>query len=396
MTNTKPGELPTATKNVGCELLVDGKLYGGWKRIEVQRSIEQIAGGFVLELTSRWPGVDTPQGLREGLPCQVRLDGDTVITGYIDLYEVEVSDTTSTIRVEGRDKTGDLVDCSAAHKTGQWHGVSLEAIVRDICAPFQITVLLDAGVATGEVFKSFALEECEKAFDAIDRACRLRAVLATSTATGALLLTQASETVTGLALAEGVNVLRMSATHTWKERHSSITLKTQVPGDDDEYGEAAAHLKASADDAEIDRYRPLTVIAEHGTSAKSLADRAKWENLVRMGRGKRGRCSVVGWRTGRDGVDGPLWDTNTLVQVSSARLNLDRDMLIVGCAYTLSEQGCTTELTFARREAFELVEGIGRSRLNKRLNDRTQHEKKKKGDGFTASWELTAPKAVKQ
>ena len=396
MSNTKPGERAGAAANVGCELLVDGKLYGGWKRIEVQRSIEQIAGGFVLELTSRWPGVDVPQGLREGLPCQVRLDGDTVITGYIDLYEVEVSDITSTVRVEGRDKTGDLVDCSAIHKTGQWHNVSLEQIVRDICAPFQITVLLDAGIDTGEAFKSFALEECEKAFDSIDRACRLRAVLATSTATGALLLTQASDAATGLALIEGDNVLRMSATHSWKERHSLITIKTQVPGDDNEYGEAAAHIEASNADAEIDRYRPLTVIAEHGTSAKSVADRAKWENLVRMGRGKRGRCSVVGWRTGRDGVDGPLWDTNTLAQVTSARLNLDQEMLIVGCAYALSEQGCTTELTFARREAFELVEGIGRSRLGKRINDKTQHEKKKKGDGFVPSWSLAAPTAVKQ
>ena len=41
------------------------------------------------------------------------------------------------------------------------------------------------------------------------------------------------------------------------------------------------------------------------------------------------------------------------------------------------------------------MEGIGRSRLGKRLNDKTQKEKKKKGDGYTASWELTAPKAVK-
>lgn len=376
-----------------CELVVDGRIYGGWKRLEVQRSIEQIAGGFILELTSRWPGADVPVGLREGLPCEVRLGGETVITGYIDMFEPDLTDTSSMIRVEGRDKTGDLVDCSAIHKTGQWRGVRLEQIVRDIAAPFGITV--EVATDTGEVFKRFALEEGEHAFDAIDRACRLRAVLVTSTPQGNLLLTRASETATDVTLKEGVNIRRISATHTWKDRHSEIFLKAQVPGDDDEHGADAAHLKASAKDGEINRYRPLIVMAEHGTSAKALGQRAKWETLVRMGRGKRGKCTVLGWRTGQDGASGPLWQPNTLVHIDSPRMNLQREMLIVGCAYSLSEQGTTTELTFARREAFELVEGVGRSRLGSKLNDKTQREKhKKKDDGFTASWELTPPKAV--
>lgn len=375
-----------------CELVVDGRAYGGWKRLEVQRSIEQIAGGFILELTSRWPGVDVPVGLREGLPCEVRLGGETVITGYIDMFEPDMTDTSSFIRVEGRDKTGDLVDCSAIHKTGQWHGVRLEQIVRDIATPFGIQV--EVATDTGEVFKRFALEEGEHAFDAIDRACRLRAVLATSTPQGHLLLTHASELVLDVMLKEGVNIKRISATHSWKERHSQVTIKTQVPGDDDENGAAAAQLKASAKDDEINRYRPLIVMAEHGTSAKALGQRAQWETLVRMGRGKRGKCTVVGWRTGPDGASGPLWQPNTLVHIDSPRMNLQREMLIVGCAYTLSEQGTTTELTFARREAFELVEGVGRSKLGAKLNDKTQREKRKKDDGFTASWELTPPKAV--
>jgi prophage tail gpP-like protein len=267
----------------------------------------------------------------------------------------------------------------------------LQQIVADVAKPFGIKVVVDSSTNTGEVFKRFALEEGEKAFDAIDRACRLRGVLVTSTPDGNLLLTTASTVSSGVRLVEGVNMTRFNSKHSWKERHSEIILKGQVPGDDEEYAEAAAHLKASAKDAEISRYRPLVVMAEHGTSTKSLAERAAWEVKVRMGRGKRGGCTVVGWRTGRDGQEGPLWQPNTLVQVSSPRMGLDMELLIIGCSYQLTEQGRMTELTFARREAFELVEGIGRSRLNAKLNDKTQKEKKKKGDGFTPSWELTPP-----
>lgn len=373
-----------------CTLVVGGMAYAGWTRLEVQRSLEQIAGGFVLQLASTYPGQE-PIALREGLPCQVRLGDDVVVTGYIDELETDDTETSSSVRLSGRDRTGDLVDCSAVHKSGQWRGVKLERIVADIAQPFGIKVVVAPGLDTGEVFKRFALEEGEKAFDAIDRTCRLRGVLVTSTPDGMLLLTTASSVSTSVRLEEGVNMRKFNARHSWKERHSEIIIKGQMAGDDHEYGAEVAHLKAGAKDAEIDRYRPLIVVAEHGTTTKALGERAQWEVAVRMGRGKRGGCTVVGWRTGKDGQVGPLWQPNMLVHVKSARMRLGMELLIVGCTYQLTEQGRTTELTFARPEAFVLVDGIGKSRLNAKLNDKTQREKKKRGDDFTPSWERTPP-----
>ncbi|WP_310614021.1 phage baseplate assembly protein [Limnohabitans sp.] len=370
-----------------CTLLIGGHAYGGWKRIEVQRSIEQLAGGFVLELTNRWPGTDMAHEIREGLSCQVLLGDDVVITGYIDQFEPEMTDTSTKLQVEGRDKTGDLVDCSAIYKTGQWHNVSLEQIVRDIAKPFGIEVVVQTTL--GERFASFALEDGEKAFDAIDRAARMRSVLVTSDVQGRLVLTHASTVSSGVSLIEGVNIKRMSAVHSWRERFSKVTIKGQSQGSDTSYGGDAAHLIASATDAGIDRYRPLVVIAEHASSNKALADRAHWETQVRMGRGKRGKCTVVGWRTGKDGMEGPLWQPNTLVHIKHGRTQLDGLMLIVGCNYKLTEEGTLTELVFSRVEAFEIVGGTKRSKLFNKMNDAT--EAHKKGDGFTPSWALQPP-----
>ncbi len=360
-----------------CELLVNGQAWGGWKRVEIQRGLEQIAGGFALELTSRWPGVDDTVGLREGLACEVRLDGETVITGHIDLFEPDMTETSSMIRVEGRDRTGDLVDCSAIHKTGQWRGARLEQIVKDLAAPFGIVVTV--ATSTGDVFKTFALEDGETAFDAIDRACRLRGVLATSTADGRLLLTRASAQVNPVRLVEGLNIKRIKASHSWMARHSEIIVKSQVAGDDDGYGAAAAHIKASAKDAEINRYRPLIVMSEHGSTSKGLAERATWETQVRMGRGKRGTCTVVGWRMENEGATGALWLPNTLVHIHSPRMNLSQEMLIVSCKYQLDDQGTTTELEFTLPETFDLQGAPTRQR------------KKKEGDGFVPSWMRTPP-----
>lgn len=373
------------------ELLVSGRLYGGWTRLAIQRSIEQVAGGFALDLTRRWPGADLPVGIVAGLACQVRIGGEPLITGYIDTVETDLAAERASLRVEGRDKTGDLVDCSALHKTGAWRGATLHQIASDIAAPFGIRVNLDADVK--EPFKRFALDDGERAFDAIERAARLRGVLVTSNETGDLVLTRASTAHSGVTLKEGLNLKAISATHSWRERHSVVQVKAQVPGDDDENGTQAAHLKASAPDAGINRYRPLVVMAEHGTSSAGLADRARWETQIRLGRGQRGRATVVGWRTDGNGFEGALWRPNTLVTIDSPTLNLYGDMLIVGCDWGLSNEGTFTDLTFARPEAFELLPGVGASRLASRLNHRTQGEKRRRKDaGYESPWNLDPPK----
>jgi prophage tail gpP-like protein len=159
------------------------------------------------------------------------------------------------------------------------------------------------------------------------------------------------------------------------------------------WGASVAHIKADAKDEEINRYRPLVVIAEHGAGLGTLKERAEWETKVRMGRGKRGHVDVVGWRTGTDGQEGPLWTPNTLVYIDSPRLKLDRDMLIVGCDYQMDDKkGRVTKLTFCRPEAFEVIAGIKRGKLGKKINHRTQHEKHKRtGRNWNSSFDLDAP-----
>ncbi|CAB3886835.1 MULTISPECIES: phage baseplate assembly protein [Achromobacter] len=349
-------------------LVVGGQAYGGWKSIEIERGIEQLAGEFQLTLTHRWPGENAPIGLREGLPCEVKAGRDLLITGYIDTIDIDLEARSCRLEVSGRDKTGDLVDCSAIHGGGQWKNVPLEQIVRDICKPFGIEVLVETD--TGGPIDSFALDDGEKAFDAIDRAARSKAVLVSSAPAGQLVLTRASETLIETQLVEGLNILRIRARHTWARRHSQILVKAQVAGNDNQFGATAAHIEGKAVDPEIDRYRPLIVHSEQGLSAAESQERAAWEVSTRMGRGKRAQISLVGWRTGKDGQVGELWRPNTLVRVTSPRMFLDLDLLITTCRYTLDEKNARrTTLTVCRPEAFDL-EGASPRRRRKRHKHR--------------------------
>lgn len=360
------------------ELKIDGRLYGGWKTVSVTRSIEQIAGTFSLDVTDRWGGSAAAWPIKPGARAQLLLDGDTVIDGYVDDAEPSYDSQNAGLRVAGRDRTGDLVDCSAIYKTGQWRGATLDRIARDLIAPFGIGLRVEADV--GEPFASYAIQEGETVFECLERAARMRAVLLVSDTAGNLVIARAGDTLVPAALVEGQNILAARATFSWKDRHSRYLVKGQAHATDDFYAEQAAGPSGEALDGVINRHRPLVVLAEEHGAGGSLAARAAWEASVRFGRGNRATITVQGWRR----PDGALWQPNTLVAVQSPRLYLDAPMLIVGCTWRLDDAGTFTDLTISRREAFVLFDGIGSSRLRAKLNHKTQSEKRKKGDDYSA------------
>jgi len=345
------------------ELRVAGTVYGGWKTVSATCSIEQVANGFELGVTERWPGQTASRPIRPGDACELLLDGETVVTGYVDDAKPAFGKQAHALTVQGRDATGDLVDCSAIHKSGQWINATLERIARDLCAPFGIKVKVEADV--GAAFTSFNIEQGETVFDCLERAARQRAVLLIADGVGGLVLARAGTARAATALVEGESILEGNGQFDWKDRYSTITAKGQERSDDDFNGTAAAGPSATVRDAEITRHRPLIVLAEaHGAGA-SLRARVTWERNVRMGRGTRATVTVQGWRDGA----GKLWRPNTLVPVHAPSLWLaDTELLIAACLYSLDDDGGTrTTLSLARREAFDVIADGGKSKKGKSL-----------------------------
>lgn len=359
------------------ELKVAGVYYGGWKLVRVSRSIEQMAGSFELEITERWPGRPETSPIKPGEACVLYLDGTPVITGYVDTVVVDVDAGNHTIRVSGRDKTADLVDCSAMYKTGQWRNVKLDRIAADLLKPYLIKIVVETDV--GSAFSSFSIQEGESIFECLERAARQKAVLLTSNAAGDLVITRAGLKSAEAALREGVNIKAARAEFSWKDRHSFYVVKGQGRlGSSGDQVHAAPSGKSF--DEVIDRHRPLVILGEtHGVNS-SLADRAEWERNVRRGRSARGSITVQGWRHA-----GGLWQPNIRVSVTAPLLWLTAaEMLVVGCTYTLDDRGGTlTELAIAKPEAFQLLAGVSQSKLFGKLKSKEQREKREKSEDWS-------------
>ncbi len=332
-------------------LAVDGTLYGGWEVMRIQRSIEQIAGKFDLSVTERWSGQDTPRPIVPGEECQVLVDGEPVITGYVDDVEVSYDANQHTVAVSGRDRTGDLVDCSAAVKTGnKFFTRPLLELVQRLCKPFGIEVSTDTDA--GGPFRQFSWNPGDSVFSVIENAARIRAVLLVSDGVGGLLITRASKDRIDATIELGKNALACSGQFSHKDRYSEYTvLGQQAAADDGIFAGDAAHPKGVTKDERIKRYRPLIVLSEKDIDFAKAKTRAEWERNVRFGRSQRINYTVQGWNY----APGELWPINRLVTVRDSYLGLDTDRLIAGVTLTLDTNGLRTELSLTPREAFDLI-----------------------------------------
>lgn len=327
------------------ELLIEGRRFTGWERVEVARSMEAASGTFTVQASD-----PDPLPIRAGQEVTVRLAGSVVIRGHVDLVQVRGGARERAFVVSGRDRTADLVDCSEVSDPGEWHDVDLQRLVELIAEPFSVEVrsLLEEET---EVFGRFARQSGETAWSAIERACRLRGVLAHSSGDGALLLERPGRQLAEVALVEGTNVLEWTVETNLRQRFSTYVVKAQHPGADDYFGEQSALVEASATDAAIERFRPLLVLAEGALVFESAKDRAGWEATVRAARSNTVSVVVQGWRQRPDGA---LWNLNELAHVLLPGAALDAVLLVNELRFSRDrEAGTLTELGLTRKDAYD-------------------------------------------
>jgi prophage tail gpP-like protein len=352
----------TAGDGSGYQLLVNGQRYGGWTSIEVTKSLDTMTGAFEVESTDRWPGQPSIWPIQTGDAVKVLIDGELLFTGWVDEVSPEEDSANHSVKIHGRGRTCDLVDCSAMNTPGRWRNLKLEAIVADLCKPFNIAVTASAD--TGAPIAAFALQQGEVVKAAIDRLVQQRGVLPVETPSGDLVIATPSTNRAAGSLTIGQNVVHGQAKHDAKDRFSTYVVKGQRQGHDGDNGAQALHVSATANDPLVTRYRPLMILAEDQATGASAASRASFAATVRAGRSQTGKLTVTGDRD----ASGALWTPNTLVTVAAADLGLQGDLLINEIRFKSSQEGTLTEVWVTRPEAYSLgeVKGGGLSRLDSR------------------------------
>ena len=357
--------------------------------IEVVRDLAEISASFTLR---GWEPVrsrallggtanlaDAGRALL-GQKATLTIDGEVALIGWVEELRAQSSGEDLLFTISGRDLAGDLVDCAAAPDGPvEFSNLTLTEIVTRIARPFGLTVRAEVDV--GARFPRFGIEPDETALDAIEKACRQRAILCVSDGIGGLVLTRGGQQRGPAAIRHGEGVTEAEVTLSWRDRYSEIIVKGQTekaagnraaaapvqvtaspltadpspppPAQAPARRERAGVLMTGrARDTEINRHRPRVVLAKTQSGGASVQEQADWAVRVQRGRGTVPLYTLPDWRAG---TARRLWRPNELVAVDDRFADILQDMLVVGVTWLWDDSGARTRLRLAGRDAFDVL-----------------------------------------
>lgn len=333
---------------------INGQTYDGWKTARVTRDIGAMGADFELSVTERWAvggQGDKPWQIKTFDACTVSIGGDTVLTGYVDRYNPSFDASSHSVRIIGRSKTEDVIDCMPDIPGGQYNGYKLDKIAKAVCGPFGVTVKVADGTDLGEAFPNATIEKTETAFEFIDKLCGLRGVLAFDDEDGNLVLAQAGAAGSAGALVQGGkngNILAGTAELAGDKRFQQYVVIAQAPlafdGQD-----AQLQVIGTAKDSGVPRFRRFVESAQDPADISRAKLRALWRAAHNYGEGTQATITVQGWRQ----AGGDIWKVNQLTQVNSPYLQIDQQLLIGRVSFLLDDRGSRTELLVAPPQAFD-------------------------------------------
>jgi len=341
-------------------LIVKQNKYEGWKEIKVTKSISQLAGAFHFSTTEREDDIYAWE-IRMGDECQVTINDQLVITGYIDEINKSYDGSSHSIEVIGRDKVADLVDCCCIDQDDPtkniWMDQKVKRLIKTLCDPFDIDLVIDGSVASDverKVDGSFKINEGDTVFDSILRLCGKVAVLPVSIGDGKLLLTRAGSDKAYDSLELGKNIKSGSALLSDVDRFSKYIVKATDSGEDDFDISYATETKGEAVDSVMAarRYRP-TVILLNGKAKNNDADkRARWERNTRAGHSRQYNYQIQGLVQS----NGDVWRINQLLKVKDSKLGVDKELLISELGFSAGEEGSNVDMTVMDKNSFDILE----------------------------------------
>lgn len=335
-------------------LRVDGKLLSGWQDVRVTCGVERMPSDFDIGVTERHPDALAEVFAKPGSECVVSIGGDVVVTGYVDRYQPSFGPRSHTVRLTGRGKCQDLVDCSAdlSKWSGQLTGMTTKQLTERLCAPFGITVKTLDG--DGAKIPQFNPILTEKPWDIIERIARFSGFLAYEDNTGALVLGRVGQGRMASGFRQAVNVESAAVSFAMDgrfSRYEAVYQSTDTLSDvRAAVGEPNSLFRGRVDDEAVPRHRPFVFVSEQMQYGQDLArQRAKWEMARRYGRSQAVRVTVDSWRD----AAGKLWEPNTRASIDLPALRLpDREWIISEVAFQRGADGTRAEVVLMPEEAF--------------------------------------------
>jgi prophage tail gpP-like protein len=325
---------------------INGAPYWEWKSVWVQHEFGGVPPiKFQLSTSEQepWPEDWAFLRIRPNDKCTVHLDSFLACRGKVVTRQVYYDSRQHAIQIQGTDKTGDLAHMSADTKTGEYKGLTADALIKSIAGKHGIGTKT-IGSIPGFKIPRFSVTPGESAREAIEKVARHAGLFVSANENGDLELI-GNEWSGGYAeLIEGRDILIGREQITAYDKPQNMAQSQSAGTDETSMGEAAhgQHADGPSGGGDMSMGGFQRVLSELPSSGiQQLLQRARIEDNV----GEQNKIivtlTVLGWQ--RPG--GGLWRVRDMVFVDAPMLIMKRALIVRKVTFTQDDStGSRTEL----------------------------------------------------
>lgn len=328
---------------------VGGMSYSAFLEAEVHAAFNGAARDFSLEIAAELGASATNAVFKVGAEVTIHANGDLLLTGFVDKKNPKIDAYRAVISVSGRGNSGDLIDCSAKHKTGRFEKKDPVQIGNEVAEGIGAKYTTDQQL---EKVEQYQLNPGESIHRLVEKMARQQGMTITETADGNAKITKAGSKRHAGGLIEGRNMLTGQAAHDGSNRHSEYTVRGQRPFG---HGEDALEIEHVEKDSAVKRHRPLVLIQDEDTDKKRTKKRAKNRKNQAAGHALKATITTQGFRD----EGGQLWEPGNLVWVESPFLDIAQDMLVESVTYKQNGAGSIASISLTDPRAYDGEGGKG-------------------------------------
>lgn len=296
---------------------IGGSNYEGWESVQVIHSVETLSGSFTIG-GMFYDNLDLPAGLL----CQVFINDTQIIKGYLDVDDSTFNeDGGNLLVIEGRDLTGDLVDCSAVHMPHELNNIDFKDLLERLIKPFGIKLRYKVGGSNK--IKKVNIQD-DTVHQVIAKESKKLGLLAFTDGKGNLIVDEPADTKAITPLVLGENLKSLQRRRDYTERYSQYLVRGQSPSTKESTIDQEIESEGIVTDGQISRYRPLLISGESSLTQAQAQRRAEWEAIVRKGKSTQYTALVQGWSQS----NGVPWKINSTVEVFAPSRGISRKLLI--------------------------------------------------------------------
>ena len=303
------------------ELKVENRKYSGWEDVSIKKSIGSIAHNFSMNIFN-----GDQLSIQDDDLIQILVDDKIFFSGYLDDIILGISDTKKPLKLSGRSRAADLIDCNISDNK-QYNKQNIKQIISDLIKPFGITVSSSLKL---EPIETFFTKIGETYFDAINRLCKQTNTLPISDSLGNIEIVKNKQNKSSIVLKDG-DFKELNYPKKLSNRFSKYTYKKE--------GIVTDVTDGSIDDDTVDRFRPFVSV---NTEDKDNKDLAKWQKNFNKVNEVSLTAIVEGWDL----------EINTIVKLETTVVQ--NSFLIKEITYSKSDSGTISNVVFVSKDLYNV------------------------------------------